>query len=86
MYLTALEQLGVQPASSLFVGDGGSNELAGAKEVGMRSLLLDDQPVDQTKVLRVDVHEWDGPSVRSIADVVKVATSLRDDESRRRII
>lgn len=86
MYLTALEQLGVQPANSLFVGDGGSNELAGAKNVGMRSLLLDDQPVDQTQVLRVDVHEWDGLSVRDITEVVKVATSLRDEVSERRVV
>lgn len=75
MYRTALEQLRVVPSEALFVGDGGSNELAGAEAIGMFALLLDDQPADQSTVLRVDVHEWNGPSVKNISDVLAEASS-----------
>lgn len=35
IYILACERLGVQPEESLFVGDGGSNELLGAVEAGL---------------------------------------------------
>ena len=40
IYRECLRRLGVRPAESVFVGDGGSNELRGAREVGMRSILF----------------------------------------------
>ena len=36
IYLTACNRLGVEPAHCLYIGDGGSDELRGASEVGMR--------------------------------------------------
>lgn len=36
IYLTACSNLGVKPEHCLFIGDGGSDELSGASEVGMR--------------------------------------------------
>lgn len=36
IYLTACNNLGVEPERCLFIGDGGSDELRGASEVGMR--------------------------------------------------
>jgi HAD superfamily hydrolase (TIGR01549 family) len=36
IYLLACKRLGVEPRHSIFVGDGGSDELAGAARVGMR--------------------------------------------------
>jgi putative hydrolase of the HAD superfamily len=35
IYLTACENLMVSPKDSIFIGDGGSNELQGAADVGM---------------------------------------------------
>lgn len=35
IYMLACERLNVQPEASVFVGDGGSNELSGAKEAGL---------------------------------------------------
>ena len=35
MYNRMIEQLGVEPAECLYVGDGGSRELYGAREAGM---------------------------------------------------
>ncbi|MEV4413586.1 HAD-IA family hydrolase [Catellatospora sp. NPDC049609] len=40
MYLTACEQLGVEPERCVFVGDGGSRELTGARALGMRAIRL----------------------------------------------
>ncbi|MCL1952930.1 MAG: HAD family hydrolase [Oscillospiraceae bacterium] len=38
IYLLAAQRLGVPPQECVFVGDGGSDELAGAKAVGMRAV------------------------------------------------
>ena len=38
IYLLAAERMGVKSEDCVFVGDGGSNELAGAKAVGMRTV------------------------------------------------
>ena len=38
IYETAASRLGVEPKDCIFVGDGGSNELQGAKEAGMRAI------------------------------------------------
>ena len=38
IYLLAASRMGVKPEGCVFVGDGGSNELAGAKAVGMRTV------------------------------------------------
>jgi len=38
--LECLHRLGITAAEAVFVGDGGSNELRGAREVGMRSILF----------------------------------------------
>jgi HAD superfamily hydrolase (TIGR01549 family) len=37
IYLTACNNLKVSPENSLFIGDGGSNELQGASQVGMKA-------------------------------------------------
>ncbi len=39
-YEACLEKLGVVPEESLFVGDGGSDELRGAKAIGMTTVLV----------------------------------------------
>jgi FMN phosphatase YigB (HAD superfamily) len=35
--LRAISQLGVEPAATVFIGDGGDNKLAGAEQVGLRA-------------------------------------------------
>ena len=36
-----MEKLSVSPAESIFVGDGGSNELSGAKNCGITTVLTE---------------------------------------------
>ena len=40
IYQLALDELGVEPAEAVFVGDGANDELAGAERVGMRAVLI----------------------------------------------
>jgi len=39
IYKIALEKMNVSPKKSIFIGDGGSDELKGAKELGIRTIL-----------------------------------------------
>jgi putative hydrolase of the HAD superfamily len=40
IYLRSLRELGVRPDEGVFVGDGGSNELKGAREVGLTTVMM----------------------------------------------
>jgi putative hydrolase of the HAD superfamily len=40
IYQLALDALGMNPTETLFVGDGGSNEHRGARNLGMRTVLV----------------------------------------------
>jgi FMN phosphatase YigB (HAD superfamily) len=40
IFAKCLDALGVSAADSMFVGDGSSDELAGAKSIGMRTVLV----------------------------------------------
>lgn len=39
IYEIALQKMGVKPEECIFIGDGGSDELKGAKELGMKTIL-----------------------------------------------
>lgn len=76
MYLTASARLSVRPAGCLYVGDGGSRELSGAVAAGMTAVRLD--ALDLGDHLAFDRDDaWDGPSVRSLADLPRlIATGI----------
>ncbi len=67
IYLLACERLEVAPAECLYVGDGDSNELAGADAVGMtpRRLLAPDHAAGYV----IDPVTWTGPSISSLTEV-----------------
>lgn len=48
IYQLAMDRLGVFPVDSIFIGDGGSDELAGAKNVGMSTVLTEFLTVKDT--------------------------------------
>ena len=57
IYEFALEKIGVKPEDSIFVGDGGSEELFGAKRVGMKTVFteyLDKKDDEKRKKLMLD--------------------------------
>lgn len=67
MYRTACAGLGVEPGECVYVGDGGSGELTGAKACGMRPVLLADD--DWAAGHRYDEDTWAGPVIHRLADV-----------------
>jgi putative hydrolase of the HAD superfamily len=68
-YLACCAELGVEPGECLYVGDGGSNELAGARAVGMRAVHL--AVPDEAAALVYGRHlQWDGEVVNSLAGVL----------------
>ncbi|MFC2038474.1 HAD family hydrolase [Chloroflexota bacterium] len=74
IYLMAAEQLGVKPEECLYVGDGDSEELAGAAGVGMHPVLInaehskstDNHPVNK------ELEEWDGHTISSLTEIISL--------------
>jgi putative hydrolase of the HAD superfamily len=53
IYLAALDALGTPPGEAAFVGDGGDRELAGARELGLRTVLIE-RGLPHTESARAD--------------------------------
>jgi putative hydrolase of the HAD superfamily len=68
-YLTCCAALRVEPSACLYVGDGGSNELAGARAVGMRPVHLD-VAAEQGGPVYGRHATWDGERVTSLTEVL----------------
>ncbi|MFI0448753.1 HAD family hydrolase [Actinomadura sp. 6N118] len=67
IFALACEGLGVEPADCLFVGDGGSDELAGATAAGMTAVrILDEGTVHH----RFEPVNWTGPEIESLSEVL----------------
>jgi putative hydrolase of the HAD superfamily len=69
IYRLALDELGVEPAEALFVGDGANDELAGAERVGMRAVLIH-RPGEEPPF--PEVRDWPGPKVTAIPEVLEL--------------
>ncbi len=70
IYQLTANQLGIKPQKCLYIGDGSSQELTGASQVGMHAVLLrlpDDEDADAH---RIDSEEWHGPVISSIREVL----------------
>jgi len=68
IYLAATEGMGVAPTACLYVGDGSNRELSGAEAVGMTPVRILD-PAEEGAVLRPERDDWQGPHIRSLAEV-----------------
>jgi putative hydrolase of the HAD superfamily len=69
IYRTVLEELDVEPADALFVGDGANDELAGAERVGMRAVLV--HGAGEEPKWR-EARDWPGPRVTRIPEVLEL--------------
>lgn len=75
IYNMAVEKLGVKPEDCLYVGDGASQELAGAARVGMNPVLIKVFDEDFDGSLRNDAREeWDGPVISSLSEVLTLVS------------
>jgi putative hydrolase of the HAD superfamily len=72
IYQLTAEKLAVEPDKCLYIGDGDSQELTGASQVGMHPVLLRLPDEDSTDVHRVDseVANWHGPTISLLKDVL----------------
>src|SRR5206468_3622684 len=75
-YLACCAGLGVEPADCLYVGDGGSNELTGARKIGMRAVHLA-VPGEGGAVVYGRHRAWDGETVTSLDDVPALVGSAQ---------
>jgi putative hydrolase of the HAD superfamily len=69
IYRAALDGLGLDPASAVFVGDGSDEELSGATACGMRAVLVRRDLSNTYDAARGDVAGWTGPSVTRIGEL-----------------
>jgi putative hydrolase of the HAD superfamily len=69
IYLQAARSLDVSPSDCLFVGDGSSDELAGARSCGIDAVLIRGPDDDDTFPGRISRANWDGPTISSISEV-----------------
>lgn len=69
IYLHALAALESPPRECLFVGDGSSEELAGAERLGMQAILIRGEDDDGTFPGRIDPSDWHGPSISRLSEV-----------------
>ncbi len=72
IYLAATRKLNVQPEECVFIGDGGSNELHGAVELGMAATMLVDPNLLDTYPFD-EVRSWDGAIITSLAELVSTS-------------
>ena len=70
IYRLATDGLGVRPEECLYVGDGSSTELTGARKVGMHPVLIIDpgETVDTHYIQREE--NWDGPRISYLREVL----------------
>lgn len=71
IYKKACALLNTAPEKCLYIGDGGSNELTGAYNVGMTpALIFDNSEQGNSNAHRVDGEEWDGTVIYSFSEVL----------------
>ena len=69
MYLTACDRLKVRPEECVYVGDGGSRELTGARAIGMTAVRLI-APDSHRHAAHLAEHSWNGPAIRALSEVL----------------
>lgn len=76
MYATACRRLGVLPQDCLYLGDGGSRELTGARAAGMTAVRLVAPDSDRHAAL-LSESGWTGPLISSLTDVLPMVVETR---------
>jgi putative hydrolase of the HAD superfamily len=72
IYHMATESLGVKAQDCLYIGDGSSQELTGARQVGMTPVLIRD-PNDSPDAHYIDREDdWPGLRISSLMEVLKL--------------
>jgi putative hydrolase of the HAD superfamily len=70
IYALASQQLAVDPARCLYVGDGGSRELTGAHRAGMYPVMIRASHEIDADIYRAGAEEWDGETISTLGQVI----------------
>ena len=72
IYRLATERMKMEPQDCIYIGDGSSHELTGAREAGMYAVLIRDpgEVVDPHFIERED--NWDGPKISYLREVLNL--------------
>lgn len=70
LFLQACEQLAVTPARCLYIGDGGGQELTGARQVGMDAVLIRVPYEEVDELAREEALQWSGSRIAAVKDVL----------------
>lgn len=71
IYYAVCEKLCVDPTQCLYIGDGSSHELTGARSVRMHPVLIESVH-DMQGFHRDDVLNWDGQVISSLSEVIAI--------------
>jgi putative hydrolase of the HAD superfamily len=81
IYTIACDRLGVMPHQCLYIGDGGSHELTGARAVGMRAVRLAAADLGGHLTFGAD-RGFTGPAVGSLTEAVRLLDRPARDTDR----
>ncbi len=70
MYLLVCDELGVRPEACLYIGDGGNNELSGARGLGMTTILISFPGEVASDPFTAEARSWEGPRIAGLRDVL----------------
>ena len=73
IYQEGLRRVQTAAHETLFVGDGGSNELSGALQAGLIPVLY--RPKETEEPFRPEAQEWQGPCIDSLLSVPMLVSS-----------
>jgi len=80
IYRMATKGLGVAPKDCLYIGDGSSRELSGARGVGMHPVLIRVPDETDADAHRIDAETatWDGAVITSLYEVLELVEKQPD--------
>ncbi len=71
IYKMALDGLSVNAEECLYIGDGSSHELTGAKRMGMHPVLIQ-VPYEDETAYKVDPEEWKGTRIGALREILEL--------------
>ncbi|MDN3955068.1 HAD family hydrolase [Sporolactobacillus laevolacticus] len=79
IYRIALERMNARPEECIFIGDGGSDELSGAKEAGIRTILTS-HLLKRSNKIQNKIKEFADYSIEDFAEVRRILLGNNDDQ------